>query len=100
MRLVVLAMFAVACAQAGSITGSITDPDGAAVPKAVVQATQVESGKVFTAAASAKGSYTLSSLPAGTYDVMVPPAGFSYARLQKNGIALRASQTWLEGNLV
>jgi hypothetical protein len=91
MRLVALAVFAVARAQAGSITGSITDPDGGAVPKAVVQATQVESGKVFTAV-SVKGSYTLSNLPAGTYDVMVPPVGFSYARLQKKGIAREETQ--------
>ena len=93
MRLVALGVLAVAWAQAGTITGSITDPDGAAVPKAVVQATAAGSGKVFTAAASAKGAYTLSNLPAGTYDVMVPPVGFSYARLQKKGIALQASQT-------
>ena len=92
MRAVAIAGIAAAWAQAGSITGSVADPDGGVVPRAVVQATQVESGKVFSAAASATGSYTLSNLPAGTYDVMVPPVGFSYARLQKKGIALQASQ--------
>jgi hypothetical protein len=92
MRLVTIAVVAAAWVQAGSMTGSITDPGGGAVPKAEVQAMQLETGKVFSAAASANGSYTLSNLPAGTYDVMVPPVGFSYARLQKKGIALKASQ--------
>ena len=87
-----IAVVAVVCVQAGSITGSITDPGGGAVPKAEVQATQLETGKVFSAAASTYGSYTLSNLPVGTYDVMVPPVGFSYARLQKKGIALKALQ--------
>ena len=58
MRLVAIAVVAAAWAQAGSITGSITDPGGSAVPKAEVQATQLETGKEFSAAASTNGSYT------------------------------------------
>ena len=69
------------------------DPGGdARSPKPGYRPCSSEQVKVFSAAASANGSYTLSNLPAGTYDVMVPPVGFSYARLQKKGIALKASQ--------
>ena len=58
----------------GTITGVVSDPAGAVVPNAPVQAKNLETGVVVTAATSATGNYTLNELPAGTYeiDVIVP----------------------------
>ena len=60
----------------GSLVGSVKDASGASVPDASVTAVQEEtrlSRKVVTDAA---GNYTVSTLPAGTYDVSVSAQGF------------------------
>jgi hypothetical protein len=76
----------------GVLTGSVTDPDGLGVP-APVQARNVTTGVVYKTAALAKGNYTLSKLPAGTYDITVPPIGFTFPKYEKKGIVIQASQT-------
>ena len=60
----------------GTITGTIGDPAGAVVAGAVVEARNVETGALYQAATSATGNYTLSQLPAGTYDLVVTVPGF------------------------
>jgi len=47
----------------GTITGVISDPTGAVVPDAPVQAKNIETGVIVTAATSATGNYTLNELP-------------------------------------
>jgi protocatechuate 3,4-dioxygenase beta subunit len=49
----------------GTISGTVTDPDGAAVANAQVQATNA-AGAQFQAKAAASGSYSIAQLPAGT----------------------------------
>ncbi|HUA18890.1 MAG TPA: TonB-dependent receptor [Bryobacteraceae bacterium] len=60
----------------GTITGTVTDPTGLAVPGANVQATNVETGAVYPVASTAAGNYTISNLPVGTYTLSVKVQGF------------------------
>jgi hypothetical protein len=53
----------------------------------------VETGKVYQTSSSAKGNYSLAELPGGTYELTIPPIGFSYARFERKNIALQASET-------
>jgi hypothetical protein len=77
----------------GVLTGTVTDPDGTGLPTAPIQAKNVATGRVYNTAAVAQGSYTLSKLPAGTYDVTVPPIGFTFPKYESKGVVVKASQT-------
>jgi hypothetical protein len=58
-----------------------------------LQFKHVETGRLFNISSSRNGSYTSSALPAGTYELLIPDLGFTYAKYERKGIALRASQT-------
>jgi hypothetical protein len=60
----------------GTITGTVSDPDGAVVAGAPVEAKQLETGAVYQTASSTTGNYTLSQLPTGTYELTVTVSGF------------------------
>ena len=63
-------------ATTGNITGTVRDPQGAAVPKAEVTITEEKTGATRTITATEDGFYTATSLPAGMYTVSTSPAGF------------------------
>ena len=69
------------------IHGTVQDSSGAAVPGATVKATQTDTGVFRTATTEADGSYVLSNLPLGPYNIEVQKEGFS-AALQ-SGIVLQ-----------
>ena len=74
----------------GSITGTVTDPGGAVIVGASVQAKNLGTGVVFSGASSTTGNYTISDLPVGTYSITVAVAGFkSYTH---TNLALAATQ--------
>jgi len=60
----------------GTITGTITDPAGAVVPNAPIEAKNVATDAVYQAASSGTGNYTIAQLPAGSYTLTVTVAGF------------------------
>jgi hypothetical protein len=60
----------------GTITGTITDPSGLAVAGATVEATNTQTGAVYTGASTNAGNYAVPNLPVGTYTVSVKVAGF------------------------
>src|SRR6266481_9175000 len=60
----------------GSISGSVTDPQGAVVSGAQVKAKNVETGVTFTTTTDSAGVYRLNLLPVGTYAVEVTAQGF------------------------
>ena len=60
----------------GNITGTVRDPQGAAVPKAEVTVTEEKTGLSRTVTATDDGFYNFTSLPAGVYTVSTGPAGF------------------------
>jgi len=55
----------------GTITGTVSDPAGAVVAAAAVEARNTETGGVYQTSASTTGNYTLAELPAGTRVVVV-----------------------------
>src|SRR5689334_20896313 len=60
----------------GNITGTVRDPQGAAVPKAEVTIADEKTGATRTVSATEDGFYNATSLPAGTYTVSTSPSGF------------------------
>ena len=61
----------------GSISAAVEDPQGAVVPGAKVQATQLETNRVFTTTSSNAGVVQIPSLPPGTYKIVVEARGFT-----------------------
>src|SRR2546421_9733905 len=60
----------------GTITGTVTDPAGAVVASAAVDARNTETGVSYPAATTSAGNYTISQLPVGTYEISVKVPGF------------------------
>ncbi len=58
-----------------SLNGMVTDANGAAIPGATVSVTNT-AGLGKTVTADAKGAYSITSLPPGTYDFSASAAGF------------------------
>ena len=61
----------------GSLIGTITDPSGAVVPGATVTITNSRTQAVRTAVTAADGSYLVSNLDAGRYEVVASLSGFA-----------------------
>jgi hypothetical protein len=74
----------------GSITGTVTDSTGAAIPGANVTVTQTATNAVHAVTTSDVGNYTVTQLPPGQYDVKVDKAAFQ-TYVQK-GIMLSIDQ--------
>src|SRR5262245_26835161 len=65
----------------GSITGTISDPSGAAVVGAKVTITETGKGVSYSTVTNDSGNYLQSHLIVGTYDVVMEAQGFeTYAR--------------------
>ena len=60
----------------GSIVGDVRDASGAAVPGAVVEATQEQTQLSRKTISDAGGHFTLSTLAPGDYDIRISAAGF------------------------
>lgn len=73
----------------GSLTGVVSDSAGAVVPNATVKARNVETGQEATGQTNAAGSYTLSTLTPGTYELSITASGFRV--LTRRGIAISAN---------
>jgi hypothetical protein len=59
-----------------TITGTITDPSGAAVASAPVVVRSSDTGTIFQGASSSTGNYTVTQLPVGDYELSVTVSGF------------------------
>src|SRR5581483_7813859 len=75
----------------GTITGTITDPTGAAVPRAKVTATESETSFARTIMSDETGHYALPSLRPTDYTLTVEAQGFDKFIQQK--VVLIADQT-------
>jgi hypothetical protein len=75
----------------GTITGLISDPAGAVIPNAPVEAKNSATGVVVSVATSATGNYVLGALPAGTYEINVNVPGFKKYVL--TGVEVQQLQT-------
>lgn len=63
----------------GRITGTVIDPQGAAVPGARVRVTNVKTNVHWDAVTNADGAYQILDLPIGNYKVNVEREGFARA---------------------
>lgn len=89
--LLVVALCLAASAQdTGSITGTVKDPSGAAVPNADVVVTSPDHGIDRHTTSNSSGDYNESALPGGTYDVIVTAPGFK--KYQAKGVKLDVAQ--------
>jgi hypothetical protein len=69
--MVILAFVAFAQNNSATVIGRVSDPEGAPVPKAPVQAKNAATGAVYRGLSSASGEYTLTQVPAGKYELSV-----------------------------
>jgi hypothetical protein len=74
--LLLTALAAFAQSDRGTITGTISDPAGAVIAGAAIEAKNTATGAVYPVASSATGNYTIAQLPAATYELTVTVAGF------------------------
>jgi hypothetical protein len=63
--------------ETGQITGRVTDPQDRVVPGATVTAKSVTTGLERTATADDQGTYLITNLQPGLYDITVKGAGFA-----------------------
>ncbi len=87
-----LSIFAIAGAQEfrGSVSGNITDPNGAALPGATVELKNIETNVASTATANDEGRYTFPLIQPGKYTLTVTSQGFTTS--QRQGIEIRVSE--------
>ena len=74
-----------------SLSGSIVDASGGAIPSAQVTVTNLATGAKRSVYTDTVGRYTVDSLPAGTYTVEAQAIGFTMN--SKAGIALASGQS-------
>src|SRR5262245_55984457 len=75
---------------AGSLGGTITDPNGASIPGATVVATNTTTGAKLEVMSSDAGLYLFPVLPVSLYTVTVEKAGFR--KLNRQNIEIRVAQ--------
>jgi len=71
---------------AGSIVGTVLDASGAAVPRAEISVTNVNTGQVRSAVTDGSGRYTVLSLLTGQYEVRATATGFK--SIVRTGISI------------
>jgi hypothetical protein len=74
-----------------TVTGTIHDPSGASVPNATVTVQNVGTGAERKATTDAGGVYSITSVPAGTYTLIVQAPGFQ--KLQQSGNTFQSGVT-------
>jgi len=74
--LILLGAFQVQAQTTGTIYGTISDPNGAAIGGATVTVSSQERNLKRTATTGAEGAYTFTVLPAGKYTLTAEAAGF------------------------
>jgi len=74
--LVLLGCAAFAQSDRGTITGAISDPAGAVIAGAAIEARNIATGAIYPTVSSATGNYTIAQLPVGTYGLSVTVMGF------------------------
>lgn len=74
----------------GSVTGTVTDVNGAAIPGAVVTIRNVDTNATHTVTTSDVGTYTVTLLQPGNYSIKIDKPGFK--TFEQNGIILQIDQ--------
>jgi hypothetical protein len=74
----------------GTFSGSVTDPQGSAVPRATITAVETRTGTKTVATSESTGEYTLPFLMPGEYQITAEAAGFK--RAVRKGLKLSAGE--------
>jgi hypothetical protein len=95
-----LALSSVTAAQttSGSITGTVTDPNQAAVASAIVKITDESKSFTISATTDGDGRFVFPQVPPGTYKMSIEATGFK--KLERTGILLVANDKLTLGDLV
>jgi hypothetical protein len=64
-----------------SLSGTVSDPQGAAVPNAAIKVINRDTNATFTTTTNDRGEYAVAAIPAATYRVSVTASGFKTANL-------------------
>lgn len=83
--------FAFGQSATGSLTGVVTDPNGAVIAGATVTATNKDTNISRTVTTNGEGVYVISSLPVGFYDVKIEAPNFKNQIYQN--LSLQVGQT-------
>jgi len=90
----VLALLFLTCAlfaqDRATLTGTVTDPSGAAIPAATVKATDTATNTTTETKSTTDGVYTIPYLNPGTYSIEVTAGGFQ--TLKRDAIVLAVGQ--------
>src|SRR5580698_9711061 len=87
-------LFAITAAQGaseGSVTGTVTDPSGAAMASIVVSLRNAATGTQREVLTNAQGFYAIAALAIGEYEITVDQVGF--APYRRGGLAVDVSTT-------
>src|SRR5689334_21922870 len=74
-----------------NLTGTVTDPSGAALPGAKVELTNEATGVKASTTTDTNGLYRFNNMPIGRYDVTASAAGFTAGTLR--GLDLQLNKT-------
>ena len=85
-------------AQTASLTGTVTDATGGAVPGAVITAKNLATAATRTGSTDAAGVYSIANIPVGRYDVTIDKSGFTPLSFQNLEFTVAANRT-LNGSL-
>ncbi|HEV8148262.1 MAG TPA: carboxypeptidase-like regulatory domain-containing protein [Bryobacteraceae bacterium] len=67
-------------AATGTLTGTITDQQGAAIPGVEIRVTEPTTSSTRTVVTNDVGRYTIVGIPPGTYDITVAKVGFTASK--------------------
>lgn len=77
----------------GSVTGQVTDEQGASISGAAVKASNLGTGQVRDAVTNEEGLYRISGLLVGTYSVRAEKSGFAPATVQRVEVTVSTPAT-------
>jgi hypothetical protein len=80
-------------AQTASLAGTVSDPTGAVIPKAVVTVTNTETGAKRSDTSDSQGRYTIPQLPPGTYNLTAQVVGFNDVTIQRIELLVNTPST-------
>jgi hypothetical protein len=76
----------------GTLTGTVTDPNGGLVAGAKITATNLNTGEVREATTSDEGSYTIPELAPAPYRISVEASGFKTSAIENLQVAVQVTR--------
>jgi hypothetical protein len=97
MKRLIISVFLIATtaftqSQLGSITGTVSSPDGASIAGITLEIRDAAGAILSTTTTSTTGTFTFSQLAAGSYQLTVPGSGFRFSRYVGDKLSLSPGQ--------